>query len=317
MGAAWRPAATLEVLKLRAFLIAKARRFFDQRGVMEVDTPTLSAATASDANIESLYTEVSAGGARLLYLQTSPESAMKRLLSAGSGPIFQFARAFRDGEAGPNHNPEFLLLEWYRPGFDLGALMDEVFDLLEALMEQELSVERMPYREAFRRFAGLDPFTASFEAIAELCRRSGFEGELDDRNAGLDLLLTQRVQPALSSRCVFLFDFPAEQAALARIRAGNPPAAERFELFVDGVELANGYQELTDARELRRRIEADSVRRRERGLPQVPADLALIDALEQGLPECAGVALGFDRLVGLRAGVKDIRQAMPFPIDRA
>ncbi len=175
----------------------------------------------------------------------------------------------------------------------------------------------MPYREAFRRFAGLDPFTASFAAVAEMCRRAGFAGRLDDRNAGLDLLLSQRVQPALSSRCVFLFDFPAEQAALARIRPGDPPAAERFELFVDGVELANGYQELTDAGELKRRIDADSVRRRERGLPQVPVDVRLIQALEHGLPECAGVALGFDRLVGLKAGVEDIRQVMAFPIDRA
>ncbi len=298
-------------------MIAKTRRFFDQRGLMEVDTPTLSAAAASDVNIASLQTQVSAGRPRLLYLQTSPESAMKRLLSAGSGPIFQFARAFRDGEAGPSHNPEFLLLEWYRPDFSLRALMDEVADLLKTLLEQDLPVERMPYREAFRRFAGLDPFTASFEAVAELCRRSGFAGRLDDRNAGLDLLLSQRVQPALSPRCVFLFDFPAEQAALARIRSGEPPAAERFELFVDGVELANGYQELTDAEELKQRIEADGVRRRERGLPQVPVDVKLIQALEHGLPECAGVALGFDRLVGLKAGIEDIRKVMPFPIDRA
>lgn len=313
----WRPAATLKVLKLRATLIAKARRFFYKRGIMEVDTPALSAAAAFDVNIVSLHTKVSAGRPRSLYLQTSPESAMKRLLCAGSGPIFQFARAFRDGEAGPNHNPEFLLLEWYRPGFSLGALMDEVADLLEVLLERDLSAERMSYREAFQKFAGLDPFTASFEAIAELCRSSGLEGELDDRNAGLDLLLSQRVQPALSSRCVFLFDFPAEQAALARLRAGGPPTAERFELFVDGVELANGYQELTDAKELIRRIEADNVRRRERGLPQVPADQGLIRAMEHGLPECAGVALGFDRLVGLKAGIEDIRRVMAFPIDRA
>jgi lysyl-tRNA synthetase class 2 len=313
----WRPSAPLEVLKLRAAAMAAARRFFEDRGVMEVDTPVLGAATASDVHIASLHTHVSLGAPTSFYLQTSPESAMKRLLAAGSGPVFQFARAFRDGEAGTLHNPEFLLLEWYRPGFDLSALMDEVAALVAALLQSELPVERVSYRDAFMRCAGIDPFTANFETIIALCRRSGFREALEDRNAGLNLLLTALVQPALSPGCVFLYHFPEDQAALARVRPGKPPLAERFELFVNGMELANGYQELTDARALKSRIDADRARRRKRGLPAVPVDSRLLQAMEHGLPECAGVALGFDRLLALKAGVGDIREVMPFPIEKA
>ncbi|HSS66082.1 MAG TPA: EF-P lysine aminoacylase EpmA, partial [Gammaproteobacteria bacterium] len=300
-----------------AAMIAAARRFFDERGVVEVDTPALSAAAASDLHIASLQTRVWIDRATPFYLQSSPESAMKRLLAAGSGPIFQFARVFRDGEAGPRHNPEFLLLEWYRPGAGVAALMDEVAALVAKLLGSEALVERLSYREAFMKHVGIDPFSATLEEIGDLCRRVGFNQALDDRNAGLDLLLARRIQPALGAGRVFVYDFPADQAAMARVRPGNPPLAERFELFVDGVEVANGYQELTDAREQRRRMEADGARRRETGLSPVPPDFRLLEALEHGLPECAGVALGFDRLVGLKAGVEDIRRVMAFPIDRA
>lgn len=313
----WEPSAPLEVLKMRAATIAAARRFFEQRGVMEVDTPVLGAATASDVNIASLDARVSLEGPKPFYLQTSPESAMKRLLAAGSGPVFQFARAFRDGEAGAMHNPEFVLLEWYRPGFDLDALMDEVADLVVCLLNAELAVERVSYRDAFISCAGIDPFTASLESMAALCRRSGLVESPEDRNTALDLLLAARVQPALPPGCVFLYHFPEDQAAQARVRREDPPVAERFELFVNGVELANGYRELTDAGELRSRMDADRALRRKRGLPEVAADQRLLRALEHGLPECAGVALGFDRLMGLKAGFDDIRRVMPFAIDRA
>lgn len=315
--AGWRPAATLKVLRLRAALVARARRFFADRGVMEVDTPALGAAAASDVNIESLETHVSVAGGKPFYLQTSPESAMKRLLAAGSGPIFQFARAFRDGEAGPQHNPEFLLLEWYRPGFDMTALMDEVASLVSALLELNTPARRLSYREAFIIHAGIDPFSADLGQIADLCRRLGFKQALRDRNTGLDLILSRRIQPGLPRGIVFIYHFPADQAALARIRPGDPPVAERFELFVDGIELANGYQELTDAGEQRERIDQDLGRRRAQGLPEVPVDRYLLEALEHGLPDCAGVALGFERLLGLKAGIEDIRKVMAFPIDRA
>lgn len=313
----WRPAATIENLQRRAAMMAAARRFFAERGVMEVDTPVLSAAAASDLHIASLRSQLTLGKPRWLYLQSSPESAMKRLLAAGSGPIFQLARVFRDGEAGAQHNPEFLLLEWYRPEFDLVSLMDEVAALVSALLESEPPVTRMSYRQAFVSHAGIDPFGASLDEIAELCRSEGFQSHLDDRDAGLDLLLTRKVQPALPSGCVFIHGYPADQAAQARIRPGDPPLAERFELFVDRIELANGYQELTDAGEQKARITADLERRRARGLPEVPVDSHLLGALAHGLPDCAGVALGFDRLVALKAGVSDIREVMAFPIARA
>jgi lysyl-tRNA synthetase class 2 len=313
----WQPSAPLEVLKMRAATMAAARRFFDRRGVMEVDTPVLGAATATDVHIASLKTRVAIDRPRSFYLQTSPESAMKRMLAAGSGPVFQFARAFRDGEAGAMHNPEFLLLEWYRPGFALDALMDEVASLVAVLLDSEFPVERLSYRDAFIRGAGIDPFTASLESIAALCRGFGLREAADDRSVALDLLLTARVQPSLSPGCVFVYDFPLEQAALAQLRPGNPPVAERFELFVNRVEVANGYKELTDPLELRRRMDADRARRRKRGLPAVAVDRNLLQAMEHGLPDCAGVALGFDRLLCLKAGIGDIRRVMPFAIDRA
>ncbi len=313
----WRPAATIENLQLRAAMMAAARRFFAERGVMEVDTPVLSAAAASDLHIASLRSQLTLGKPRWRYLQSSPESAMKRLLAAGSGPIFQLARVFRDGEAGAQHNPEFLLLEWYRPGFDLASLMDEVAALVSALLGSDPPVARMSYRQAFVSHAGIDPFGASLDEIAELCRSEGFQSHLDDRDAGLDLLLTRKVQPALPSGCVFIHGYPADQSAQARIRPGDPPLAERFELFLDRIELANGYQELTDAGEQKARITADLERRRARALPEVPVDRHLLGALAHGLPDCAGVALGFDRLVALKAGVSDIREVMAFPIERA
>lgn len=313
----WRPAADLQVLELRARLMRQARAFFEARGVMEVDTPVLGAATASDVHIASLTTRVEACDAGPLYLQTSPESAMKRLLAAGSGPIFQFARAFRDGESGPRHNPEFVLLEWYRTGFDGPALMEEVESLVGGLLGRGVPARRLSYRDAFEAYAGFDPFDSSLEDIVAHCRRLGWRGELTERDDGLDLIFSTRVQPALPPGMTFIGDFPPQQAALARVRAGDPPVAERFELFVDGVEVANGYHELADAGEQRRRIHDDLERRRARDLRPVPEDARLLAALEHGLPDCAGVALGFDRLVALAAGVDDIRRVMPFPIDRA
>lgn len=313
----WWPAVPKERLEMRAKLLAHTRRFFSDRGVMEVDTPVLGRFAATEVHILSLCTRVSAPSARFLYLQTSPESAMKRLLAAGSGPVYQIARAFRDAEAGPRHNPEFVLLEWYRPGFDLAALMDEVEALVGALLEIDSPARRWTYGDAFRRYAGMDPFRASTDDICAACRELGWSGALHDRDAGLDLILSRRVQPRLPPGMTFVTEFPASQAALARIRSGDPPVAERFELFVDGVELANGYHELGDAAEQRRRFEGDLERRKEKNLPSVDIDRRLIAALAHGLPDCCGVALGFDRLVGLKTGIDDIRAVMPFPVERA
>lgn len=316
-------------MRLRARLLAAVRAFFAERGVLEVETPVLGAATVTDPHLHSLAT---ASG---LYLQTSPEYAMKRLLAAGSGPIYQLARAFRDGETGRRHNPEFTLLEWYRPGFDHHRLMDEVEELLAAVLGERLpggpsgKTECLTYSEAFRRHAGVDPFTDGTERLAEAARTAGggHAPDLgDDRDAWLDLLMATAVGPELGrERPTFVHDFPASQAALARVRgpvpragsAGGPAVAERFELFVEGVELANGFHELTDPAEQRRRFERDLAVRRKRGLPEPPVDERLLAALEAGLPDSAGVALGFDRLVMLAAGAESIRHVLAFPADRA
>jgi len=297
------------------------RRFFARRGVMEVETPLLSAATVTDPHLASLETRYAGPGAPdggRLFLQTSPEFAMKRLLAAGCGPIYQIGKAFRDGEAGGRHNPEFTLLEWYRPGFDHHALMDEV----EALLAEVLATaaaERCTYATLFEERLGVDPHAASAEALAAAARSAGLDPALGlDREGLLHLLMALALEPSLGrGRPTFVYDFPASQAALARVRPGPPPVAERFEAFVEGVELANGFNELGDPAEQRRRFAADLARRRELGLPEVPIDERLLEALAAGLPSCAGVALGVDRLVMLAAGASRLDEVLAFPIGRA
>jgi lysyl-tRNA synthetase class 2 len=325
LRADWRPSAALDTLRLRARLLARTRAFFAARGVVEVETPQLSAATVTDLHLASLATVVSGagrGGRRTLYLQTSPEYSMKRLLAAGSGPIYQLARAFRDGEAGSRHNPEFTLLEWYRPGFDHHALMDEVEALLSELLGTA-AAERFSYRDLFRQHLGVDPLASP---VADLDRAAAAGGirspafETGDRDGRLDLLLSHLIEPRLArDRPTFVYDYPASQAALARLRTDpdGTAVAERFEVFAGGLELANGFHELADAAEQRRRFEADLARRRAAGLPEPPIDERLLAALAAGLPDCAGVALGFDRLVMLAAGVRTIAEVIAFPLDRA
>jgi lysyl-tRNA synthetase class 2 len=315
----WGPTAPLPHLRRRAELLAAVRAFFAGRAVLEVETPVLGAAASTDLHLASLSTRLHAAEAATMWLQTSPELHMKRLLAAGSGPIWQLARAFRDGEAGGRHNPEFTLLEWYRPGWDHHRLMDEVEELLGELLGTGRG-ERLTYREAFGRHAGLDPFVAPLAEIRARAAALGIDtGELPaERASWLQLLLAVAVEPHLGRGApTFVLDFPAEQAALARVRAGDPPVAERFEVFVEGVELANGYHELTDAGEQGRRFRADLEARAARSLPEVPPDQRLLAALAQGLPDCAGVALGFDRLVMLAVGAARIDQVIAFPVDRA
>ncbi|MDY7092298.1 MAG: EF-P lysine aminoacylase EpmA [Acidobacteriota bacterium] len=315
----WRPTAGLEALRRRAEVLAEIRAFFAEAGVLEVETPLLGAATASDLHIQSIVATV---GGRRGYLQTSPEYAMKRLLAAGSGPIYQISKAFRDGEQGRRHNPEFTLLEWYRPGWDHHRLMDEVAALLSRILSVP-PAERQTYREAVREHAGVDPWTASAQELRRRAQELGL-GEVsgldaDDRGGWLDLLLSLVVEPQLGRRRpTLLYDYPPDQAALARVRGqGEDAVAERFEAYVEGVELANGYHELLDPAEQRRRFERDLDRRAEAGLPPVPVDERLLAALEAGLPPCAGVALGVDRLVMLAAGASSLQEVLAFPADRA
>ncbi len=324
-GLDWRPSASPEALRRRAELLSTLRRFFAKRGVLEVETPLLCAATVTDLHLHSLSCRLEAQGAPpRAYLQTSPEFAMKRLLAAGSGAIYQICKAFRDGEAGPGHNPEFTILEWYRPGFDHFRLMDEVDELLAEVLGTP-PAERSTYGELFEHHVGVDAHRAEVTALERAAEAHGIElagHGLEDRDDWLHLLMSHVVEPELGrGRPSFVFDYPASQAALARIRMPSgpdeTPVAERFEVYALGVELANGFHELTDTAEQRRRFEADLERRRRAGLEAVPIDERLLAGLDAGLPDCAGIALGIDRLLMLLAGARDLQQVISFPVDRA
>ncbi|WP_111495680.1 EF-P lysine aminoacylase EpmA [Marinobacter bohaiensis] len=320
----WPPTASLRALRERARLLAHVRQFFAERAVLEVETPVLARHGVSDLHLDCVTARllpVAGCGGGEAFLQTSPEYHMKRLLAAGSGPIYQVFRAFRDGERGVRHNPEFSLLEWYRPDFDDQALMDEVAALVCGWLDLP-EPERLTYREAFLRYAGLDPFTVSLielrGRVAALAGDAAFADSLD-RDACLDVIMTHQVEPALESvPAVFIHDYPASQAALARVRdVDGHRVAHRFELYLDGLELCNGYWELTDADEQRRRFEADNALRRQHGKPEMALDEALLAALAAGMPDCAGVALGLDRLLMRALGARDISDVLAFPIERA
>ena len=304
-------------LVARARLLERCRHFFAERGVLEVETPVLAQATVTDVHLASLETRI-AGRPAPYYLQTSPEYAMKRLLAAGSGDIYQVCKVFRDDESGRHHNPEFTLLEWYRLGFDHRELMDEVEALLATLLGPVLGApaERLTYGEAFERVLGLDPHAASVAELEALARRRlGATGLAGERDVALDLLMGALVGPALGAgRVTFVHEYPASQAALARTLPGSPAVAARFEAYVGGLELCNGFHELADAAEQRRRFEADRHARAARGLPLPPVDERLLAALASGFPDCAGVALGLDRVLMLALGCDSLAGVLPFPV---
>lgn len=314
----WRPGATLAVLRERARLHAILRSFFAGRGVLEVETPLLCATTATDRHLASF----TVGGR---FLQTSPEFAMKRLLAAGSGPVFQLCKAFRAGDEGARHNPEFSLLEWYRPGFSLDELMAETEALLCLALGDVLSFERCDrttYRALFVARFGINPHAVATDTLRGLVRDEttfGAAGDLDATSC-LDLLFAGCIEPGLGhTRPLFVQGFPAAQAALARIHvddAGDRVAA-RCEVYVRGMELANAYHELTDAGEQRRRFLADNEARAVLGLPRLPVDERLLAALAYGLPDCSGIALGIDRLLMLRTGARTLDEVLAFAAPRA
>ncbi len=318
----WRPVPAPAVLARRAALLDAVRAFFRERGVLEVETPVVLSHTVTDVQIESLRVED--GDARR-YLQTSPEYPMKRLLAAGSGDIFQICRVFRAGERSRLHNPEFTMIEWYRLGLDLPAIMAETSALAAALLaaggHAPRAAESLSYQQAFRRELDVDPLSASHEDLAALCSTRGLAAASiagATRDDLLDFLVATRVGPALGvGRLTCLHHFPASQAALARLDIDDPRTALRFELYAEGVELANGYVELAGAAEQRQRFTADLAERRRRALPEPAMDERLLAALEQGLPACAGVAMGFDRMAMLALGAASIDAVMAFPWERA
>jgi lysyl-tRNA synthetase class 2 len=313
-------------MKIRAMLLARIRSFFEDNGVMEVDTPVLSRFGTTDPAIESFcceYRGPGAGDGVALYLHTSPEFFMKRLLAAGCGPIYQLAHVFRNGELGRRHNPEFMMLEWYRPGIDYHALMDEVDALLEFVLQGFFNYRpgrRISYRQWFLEVTGLDPWSDSVAAFRNFAqqRLGSVPGSMrdDDLDAWLDLLVTHWLEERLGDEALFVVDYPPSQAALARTREKPIKVAERFELFLHGLELANGFNELVDAEQQEQRFQNENRIRSETGQDPVAFDENLVAALRSGLPPCAGVSIGFDRLVMLVAGVSKLDAALPFAFQR-
>lgn len=311
----WEPGADANTLRLRASLYSSVRTFFSRRGVLEVATPVLTRAGVTDVHIASIAVSPAVSADR--YLRTSPEYFHKRLLASGLGDIYELGPVFRDGEAGRRHNPEFTMLEWYRTGWSYRRLMDETVELIRFTAGGRLDdwpVRKLSWREAFIQGADADPFRLTRDELSGLADDA--PGGLE-RNDLLDWLFATRVQERFPARSITLIDeFPAEQAALARVRPGSgngePAVAERFELFLGSLELANGYQELTDAAEQRERFERDAHERERRELPAMPLDEQFLAALDAGLPECSGVALGVDRLLMVLAGCDDIRDVVAF-----
>lgn len=318
-GQDWRPTATIEALQLRARLLARVRQYFADTGALEVETPVMVQTAVTDVHLESLEVR-RADGSRAGFLHTSPEYAMKRLLCAGAPDIYQVAHVFREGERGRRHNPEFTMVEWYRLGIDQHALMDDVEHLLRTLLEPHRHVaatRRVTYAEAFDTALGLDPLACSNAQVRDtlLARGESVPDSLaDERDGLLDLAMSTLVVAAFpDDRITFLHDFPASQAALARVRG---PVASRFEAFWGGLELANGFHELGDAEEQAMRFTADRRERSRRSQPDRTPDEMFLAALRTGLPPCAGVALGFDRVAMIAAGAGSIDDVLAFPVER-
>jgi lysyl-tRNA synthetase class 2 len=321
----FRPTASWDVLRLRSELLQRTRDFFHARGFLEVETPILSQDVVVDRHLDPLRVTLpddprQPETGRTMWLQTSPEFGMKRLMASGGEAIFQITKAFRGAEQGRLHNPEFTIVEWYRRGDSYADGMGLLSDLSESLLGLG-PAEWFTYGEAFKEYAGIDPHRATLSQLSS--RLAALESSIpkdivSDRDGLLDLLLTEHVEPHLGvARPTILCDYPSSQAALARVRDDNPPVAERFELYLHGIELANGYHELLDPQVLRdRNLIANQLRAAE-GKPSLPVESRLLAAMESGLPDCTGCALGIDRVVMLAAGAKTIAEVMTFPIDRS
>jgi lysyl-tRNA synthetase class 2 len=314
----WRPGADVATARARAAMLDHVRDYFRDAGVLQVCTPVLGGDSVTDPNVESIPCETTAGRA---YLQPSPEYFMKRLLAADYPDIYQVGPAFRDGENGRRHATEFTMLEWYRRGFDLQQIIDDAVTLSRRLITRHSlnGVDDIHYSAAFEQHLDLDPLTATAQDIADAVSADPTLREAigDDRDAWLDLALATRVASSFpADRLTVLHHFPASQSALARLDPDAPDVAERFELFVGSVEIANGFVELTDAAEQRRRFDQDRRKRRSAGQTVPAIDERFLQALESGLPECAGVALGLDRVLMIDEGLDDIRQVQSFASGR-
>ena len=317
----WQPSASIQNLLARAKIIADIRQFFTERGLLEVETPVLSEFGVTDLHLSTFSTEFIAPFDELsktLWLSTSPEYHMKRLLAAGSGPIFQIGKVFRNEEAGNRHNPEFTMLEWYRPHFDMYRLMNEVDDLLQQILDCK-PAETLSYQFVFQEYVGLDPLSATRQELVEAARKHNFMADEDeDRDTLLQFLFSEVVEPKIGQEApVAVYHFPSSQAALAQLSPEDRRVAERFEFYYKGLELANGFHELTDAREQQHRFEQDNRLREKAGLPQREIDHRLLAALQAGIPNTSGVALGVDRLIMIALGAESIKEVISFSVECA
>ena len=319
----WQSSTSIECLQQRARLLQSLRAFFSERKILEVETPVLSSAAITDPHLESFSTSFLS---KNYYLQTSPEFFMKRLLAMGSGDIFQLGKAFRDDEVGRYHNAEFTLLEWYRLDIDHHQLMLEMSSLCEVLLQQHSTLiwqppQKFSYQEIFQNILNIDPLNARAKDLQNMAAKNDIECPqgmvLDDKNMWLDWLMTQAIAPAFKTdRLTFIYDYPASQAALARLNPSDNRVAHRFEMFWGELELANGFWELQDAAEQRQRFETENQQRQQQGLDCMPIDENLLAALEAGLPDCAGVALGIDRLLMVLLQKKTIQDVLSFDFSR-
>lgn len=317
----WQPTASIENLLKRAKMMREIRQFFSDRGVLEVETPVLSEFGVTDLHLSTFNTEFIAPQgeqSKRLWLNTSPEYHMKRLLAAGAGAIFQICHVFRNEEAGRRHNPEFTMLEWYRPHFDMYRLINEVDDLLQSILDCE-PTETMSYQFAFQEYVGVDPLSVERTELVKIAREHHFMCEdHEERDTLLQFLFSEVVEPRIGQdRPVAIYHFPASQAALAQISSEDHRVAERFEFYYKGLELANGFHELTDAKEQLRRFEQDNRQREKYGLPPRDIDYRLLAALQAGMPNTSGVALGVERLLMIALGANSIEEVMAFGINNA
>ena len=321
----WQPSASIDNLRQRSIFISKIRRFFLDRGILEVDTPTITRSAATDIYLSSFKTKFFDSHSNEkgidLYLITSPECHMKRLLAAGSGSIYQISRCFRNEENGRYHNPEFSMLEWYRPYYNMDCLMHEVNELIQQILECE-SAEWLSYQEAFIKYLNIDPFLdENIEQLYEISEELGninLRKSKNDKDTLLTLSFILGIEPKIGQhKPCFIYDFPSTQAAMAEISKSDKRIAKRFEVYYKNIELANGFQELIDSNEQHQRFKNNNRRRLENGLPSFPIDTNLLDALaDDGMPSCSGVALGVDRLIMLALKVEYLSEVIAFPVDR-
>ncbi len=310
----WGPIADLDIIKKRAALLWQIRDFMDRHDILEVDTPILSHSAVTDPYIQSLQTKHVFEKETLLYMHTSPEYCMKRLLAAESGSIYQIAHVFRDEETGKRHQTEFSMLEWYRVGFDYKELMDDVAELLTEVGLSKPA--KMTYADAFLEIVNINPHTCELSLLQEISGQHGWGDDSEDRHALLDYIFSEGVMKDLNNeKALFIYDYPECMAALATIKGSRPRVAERFELFINGMEIANGFNELCDANEQKQRFEKELNDRKRKGLSAAPIDQNFILALKAGLPKSAGLALGIDRLLMALCGKDDIKDVMTFNLN--